>query len=179
VLARLFLSSYDLGDWIQAKHWCDEMKRRFPDSFQSPRCKLFLMTGKNESAATAKGDVSLAWRLADSTTALVAKDRHDFQRLESNLLVAMVLARAELTDSARHVLNRSRGDAQVDPTRDLLQFAAFVDVRLKDNPAAIDDLTTYFAANKGRRESFANNSGWWYDPLKDVPAYRSLVGAIN
>ena len=135
------------------------------------------MTGKNESVAAAKADAPLAWRLADSTVALVGQDRQAFQRLESNLLVAMVLARAELADSARHVLSRSRGDAQVDPTRDVLQFAAFVDVLLGDKPGAIDDLTTYFAASKGRRESFASNSGWWYDPLKELPAYKSLVGA--
>ena len=30
VLARLFLSSYDLEQWTDAGHWCDEMRRRFP-----------------------------------------------------------------------------------------------------------------------------------------------------
>ena len=177
VLARLFLSSYDLADWIQAKHWCEETQRRFPAGLEAPRCKLFLMTGKNESAPKAKEDVAAAWHLADSIVARAAKARHDFQRLNSDLLVAMVLAKAGFTDSARHVLDRSRGSADIDPTRDLLQFAAYVDILLKDNTTAINDLTTFLAAMKGRKDSFATNgAGWWYDDLKTLPAWKSLVG---
>ena len=179
VLARLFLSSYDLQQWPKARQWCDDMQHRFPRSFQAPRCKLFLMTGKNESANAARADTPLAWRLADSVVALAPKARHDFQRFNSDLLVAAVLARAGLNDSARRVLNRSKGNAEIDASRDLAQFAAFVDVLLNDKTAAIADLTTFLAASDRRRASFAANAGWWYDSLKDLPAYKSLVGTTN
>ena len=179
VLARLFLSSYDLEQWPKARQWCDDMQHRFPRSFQAPRCKLFLMTGKNETATAAKEDIPLAWRLADSVVAMAPKTRHDFQRFNSDLLVAAVLARAGLNDSAKRVLDRSKGNAQIDASRDLAQFAAFVDVLLNDKTAAIADLTTFLAASDRRRASFAANAGWWYDPLKELPAYKALVGTSN
>ena len=177
VLARLFLSSYDLQQWPKAKLWCDEMQRRFRDSFQAPRCRLFLMTGKNESQVQARAGVALAWSLADSVTAKAPKARQDFQRLNSNMLVAAVLARAGLADSARRVVSRSKGNAEMDASRDLSQFAAFVEVLLHDKDAAMKDLSEYFAASDRRKASFASNAGWWFDDLKGLPAYQKLIGA--
>ena len=110
---------------------------------------------------------------------MAPKTRHDFQRFNSDLLVAAVLARAGLNDSAKRVLDRSKGNAQIDASRDLAQFAAFVDVLLNDKTAAIADLTTFLAASDRRRASFAANAGWWYDPLKELPAYKALVGTSN
>jgi len=176
VLQRLFLTSYDLADWTPAKHWCDETQRRFSASYQAPRCKLFLLTAKNVTAAAAKSSIGEAWRLADSVTALVDEKKRPFQRLNSNLLVAMVIAKAGLTDSAKHVLDRSRGSSDIDKPRDLLQFAAYVDILLGDKKQAINDLTGFISAMPGRKDSFASGSGWWYDDLKTQPDWKTLTG---
>ncbi|MES1258955.1 MAG: hypothetical protein ABUL71_00065, partial [Gemmatimonadota bacterium] len=177
VLQRLFLSSYDLADWTQAKHWCDETQRRFPASYQAPRCKLFLLTAKNVSPAVAKASIGEAWHLADSVTAIIDEKKRPFQRLNSDLLVAMVIAKAGLNDSAKHVLDRSRGSSEIDKPRDLLQFAAYVDILLGDKKQAINDLTGFISAMPGRKDSFASGSGWWYDDLKSLPDWKSLTGA--
>ncbi len=171
ILARLFLATYEQEQWVQAERWCGEMQRRFPSSFQAPRCQLFLL-----SSRAREPDVALAWRLADSTAALAPESRREFQRLNSDLLVAAVLAKAGQGDSARAVVVRSRGTPAIDPSADLAQFAAFVHVLLSDTTEAIADLRTYLAATPRRREALAADAGWWYRPIKDTPEFRALVG---
>ncbi len=179
VLARLFLSSYDLEQWTDAGHWCDEMRRRFPGSYQAPRCALFLLTTRAESP-----DIDRAWRLADSVAAMAPASRQEFQRLNSDLLAAAVIARASkepgaaggLADSARRVVDRSRGNPTIDASADLAQFAAFVHVTLGDTTAALNDLKAFLAASDRRRVSLAQNPGWWYRPIADTPEFKRLVG---
>jgi hypothetical protein len=118
-------------------------------------------------------DPQLAWRLADSTTALSVAARQEFMRLNSDLLVAAVLARAELGDSARAVVARSRADGELDPSADLAQFSAFVFVLLQDTTAAIDELRRYLVSSPER----ADGLGWWFEPIEGTAAFRALVGS--
>jgi hypothetical protein len=74
-------------------------------------------------------------------------------------------------------VQRSRGTPDVDPTRDLAYLAAFVDNLLGDRRAAIEDLTAYLAANPNRRQSLAQEPGWWFQGLSSTPEWRQLVGA--
>ena len=46
VINRLFLVSYDLGQFAEAAHWCDEGNRRFPGDFKFVKCQLWLLTTK-------------------------------------------------------------------------------------------------------------------------------------
>jgi serine/threonine-protein kinase len=119
ILNRLFLSSYDLEQLPDASRWCDEVRRRFPDSFNAPRCELFMLTTRAREP-----DAARAWRLADSVTQ--RSPRPAYYELNSKMLVAAVLARAGLTDSAAALVERSKGDAEISPTRDLNLFGAFV-----------------------------------------------------
>ncbi len=181
VLGRLVLSSYDLNQPTDVQRWCAEMQRRFPASFQAPRCQLFQMTLRGGAP-----DIARAWRLADSTVALVAPERREFQRRNSDLLVAAVIARAwqadstsrMLADSARAIVSRSRGSRDIDPTADLAQFAAFVEVLLGDAPAAIRDLSDFVAASPKNRQALASEPPpWWFAPIAQTPEYRRLVGS--
>jgi len=61
ILSRLFYSSYDLGQFPDAVHWCEEGQRRFPDDSKFLECQLWLMTSK-----AVEPDVPRAWRLADT-----------------------------------------------------------------------------------------------------------------
>lgn len=181
VLTRLFLSAYDLEDWAGGQRWCKQMQRRFPRSHQAPRCQLFLLTANTTAIAP---DIDLAWTLADSVTALADPGEREYQRFNSAMLVSAVIARAAkatpaaggLADSARHVLERSRGNPGIDPSADLAQFAAFTHVLLGDTTAAISDLTTFLSKSDRRRTSLATNPGWWYRPIQGIPAFQRLVG---
>jgi serine/threonine-protein kinase len=174
VLSRLFYVSYDLGQFTDAVHWCEEGRRRFPGDYKFVECQLFLLTSRAREP-----DVTLAWTLADSTTRLVPDQMREYQRLQTHMMVAAVLARSNLADSARSVARRSRGSNELDPTRDLAHTEAFVHTLLGDTTAAIEALKTYLVANPDRRAAFASDVTWWFRPLENNARFRELVGAIR
>jgi serine/threonine-protein kinase len=179
IMGRLFLASYDLGQFDKAQQWCQEAGRRFPATVIAVRCRLFMLT-----ARTQEPDVAAAWRLADSVVARTPAPRQATARMNSNLLAAAVLVRAgkgtgPLADSARRVVARNEGDATTDPTRDQALPAAFVHAMLKDNADAIRLLKAYFATNPHRVDAYRNDPGWWFKDLAATPEYRRLVGAEN
>jgi serine/threonine-protein kinase len=176
ILARLFVSSYDLGQFDKAEQQCGEAERRFPAFQVAVRCQLFMLTTRNKTP-----DIAAAWRLADSTVARTPAPRRQLYRLNSDMYVAAVIARASksqpaLADSARHVAKRSEGDEKVDPTRDLALVGAFVYSLLNDRDNAIRLLKLYLASNSQIVETFRDDPGWWFRDLTPDPRFRQLVG---
>lgn len=169
-LGRLFLAEYDDGQFVEARRWCDETRRRFPSTFPAPRCDLFMLTTREKEP-----DVARAWRLADSVAEMAPATRKDFYRLNSNLFVAAVLGRAGMADSARKVARGSVGDEEISPTRDLSLVAAFALLQAADTTAALDQLQIYFAANPGMRPAYAEQPGWWFRGISSDPRYRRLT----
>ncbi len=176
ILSRLFTSSYELNNIDpDAISWCDQIKRRFPTSEPAARCQLQLLTTRSKPADAAA--VKLAWALADSVVQRAPAPQKAVKQLGSQLYVAAVLARAGMADSARAVVKRSEGDAEVDPKRDLLLTAAFVHTILADTTAAVNTLNVYFSRNEIRRAAYANDPGWWFKPISGAPAFQKLVGS--
>jgi serine/threonine-protein kinase len=171
VLSRLFLATYDLARFADAARWCELGLHRFPTDSKFVSCRLWLMT-----SSVSAPDVSLAWKLADSIVQLARSQDQPFERLKARMAVAAVLARSGLADSARHVVERSRGNPDVDPTDDLRYIEAFVHVLLKDRTEAIDALKSYLAVNPDRRTTLADDPGWWFEDLKDDSRFKELVG---
>ena len=91
------------------------------------------------------------------------------------MLVAGALARAGLADSARHVLERSRGNPEIDPSRDLIIDEAVVRTILGDKAEAIRLLKDYLVANPDHRAGMATTQSWWWRDLKSDPRYQELV----
>jgi serine/threonine-protein kinase len=183
ILARLFLASYDLEQFTDADRSCEELRRRFPATYQAPRCALFLLTTRIKDP-----DLARAWRLADTMAALAPADAREFWANQAHLLAAVVVARtwaadsvarAPLADSARHVVSRSIGNAEIDPSRDLTQYGAFALALLGDRAGAVDLLKLYVAANERRRAALLENVSWWYRPLVDDPRFKQLAGAAR
>ena len=69
---------------------------------------------------------------------------------------------------------RSHGNADIDPTRDLVYVEAFVRTILEDNEEALDLLTEYMAV-AGRDPSEIDF--WWFDGLREEPRYQMLAGS--
>jgi eukaryotic-like serine/threonine-protein kinase len=172
VINRLFLISYDLSQFVDADHWCQEGQRRFPDNFLFVKCQLLLMTSKAKEP-----DVALAWQLADSVPKLTPLGRREFERLDARMLVAMVLARAGLADSARQVSKRTRAGSgsDVDPTQELAWDAIYVNILVGDKDEALQALKSYLTANPHRREGLAEEPGWWFRGIQDDPRFQELV----
>ena len=174
IMSRLFLSSFDLGQFSDAEHWCQEGGRRFPTKPRLVDCRLWLMTTQQESPNPA-----LAWRLLDSVVSLTPADDTAYWRLYDQTLVAGVLGRAGAVDSARRLLQRSRADANTDPTHDIAYNEAIMYTLLGDKGAAVDQLKVYLAANPARRKGFADDPGWQFADLKNDPGFRQLVGSAR
>jgi serine/threonine-protein kinase len=174
VLNRLFLSSYDLGDISpKADKYCKELNRRFPGTVNAARCQLFLFTTKQFDP-----DVPRAWMLADSLVLRSPAPRRAFQRMYADMYVAAVLARRGFTDSATRVVQRSLGDAQIDPQRELPYAGAFVYTLMADTTKAVGLLRQFFSANEGRRFAYSEDPGWWFRPIAGSKAFRDLVRPI-
>ena len=108
---------------------------------------------------------------------LAPKREQEYQRLNSHMMVAATLARAGQADSARHLVVRSRGQPEIDPTRDLMYAEAFVRTLLGDKAEAISALKVYLAANPEKRAGFAEDAGWWFRGLQEDARFKQLVGA--
>jgi serine/threonine-protein kinase len=176
IFSRLFLASYDLGQFDKAEQWCTAARQRFPNDVRAVRCRLYLLTTKSDPAS-----VSVAWKIADSAVAMVPPGGQPRERLTEDMLVAAVLAQASktqpaLADSARHVARRSEGTAANDPIRDLSWFGAFVYTLLGDKDEAIRLLKQYLAANPQRAASLRADPGWWFRDLERDSRYRQAVG---
>ena len=118
-----------------------------------------------------------AWQLVADLRKVTPDKDWGFEQREAPMLVAAGLARAGMVDSARSVLKRSRGDATVDPSRDLLIDEAVVRVILGDRDEALKLLKLYLVANPGHRKGMANTQSWWWRDLKNDPRYREMVGS--
>jgi len=171
ILFRLFVTSYDLELFTPATDWCEKGYRRFPNNAQFVQCQLMLL-----STSAADPDVPRAWELAADAVQLAPERARAYRQLHGQIFVAAVLARAGLADSARHVLDRSRGDANSDPTKELLGYQAFVRVMLGDKEEAFRLLDEYFTANPQHRAGFRQNVHWWWRPIQDDPRFKAIIG---
>ena len=166
VINRLYLSSYDLGQFTDAQHWCQEGARRFPADYRFTICRLQLLTTRAEEP-----DVARAWRLRDSVTALAPESEREIWTLSAQMTVATVLARAKLADSAQHLIARSRGNQDIDPNRELLFEEAVAQVALGNHDAAFKALKVYWAANPNRQAGMIDNPGWEFQALAADPRW--------
>ena len=174
ILWRLWSTSYDLENKTQSRQWCEEGRRRFPANPRFYQCSLWNVTSGAEAA-----DPEAAWALLDDVLERTPEQDRDLARLQMQVLVAGALAKAgvpALADSARTVLERSRGDARVDPTRELLMTQAFVRTLLGDNQEAVDLLQQYLTFNPDRREGFSQHGHWWWRELRSDPSYQRMIG---
>ena len=173
-LWRLFSTSVDLEDPVEARHWCEEGTGRFPEDPRFAECKIWVNFMRGQ-----RPDVDTAWAALERYVSLSSPNLRDFRRLRGQMQVAMVLARAGLKDSARAVILRSRADASMDPTRELAQFEAAARTMLGDKDEAFAQLGTWLATNPQQRSSLAKDKTWWYKDLQDDTRWKRLVGVSN
>lgn len=169
ILARLFHASYDLDQQRQAQRWCQEGVRRFPRDYRFYQCQLFMMT-RLESP-----DVPRAWRVLASVDSFAPPPIRTLQHLRNQMFVAAVIARAGLTDSAHHVIERSRGTSEIDPEQNLLAFEAFVRTLLGEDEEAIRLLQRYVAANPEHSFEVGGSLLWWWRDLQKQPGFQALA----
>jgi eukaryotic-like serine/threonine-protein kinase len=171
VLWRLYATSYDLEQFQAALDWCDKGRQRFPQNAKFLECRLWLMTTGARPA-----DADEAWRLAGDIAAARPEPQRDYTRRLMQIVVASVLGKAGLADSARRVLVRARTAPDVDPARELVGYEAWVRTQLGDRDEALSLLREYILANPRHREGFRKRVHWWWRPLQNDPRFKALIG---
>jgi serine/threonine-protein kinase len=179
VLYRLFVTSYDMEQFVDAVRWCDEGRARFPANWQFAHCQLSLLSTRGKQP-----DVDEGWRLVGVYEQLVPKPQREFRGRLARILQAAVLARAagaerrpELADSGRRVLERARATPALDPRGELIGYEAFVRTMLGDRDQAVEMLQRYLTAHPEHRAGFARANPWWWRDLQQDPRFRQLVAA--
>ena len=176
VLVRLFWTSHDSEMFPDAAKWCAEGQRRFPRDPFFVECRLWMLTTKAVSP-----DPAEAWRLVDSIRALTPPRDTALATRHARIVAAAVLARSNLADSARRVLERSRGTPEIDPRRELHGDEAVARIFLQDYDEAVRLVASYLAANPDHRKGFATNTSlWWKDQrLQAHKGFKALIAGAR
>jgi serine/threonine-protein kinase len=169
---RLFQTSLDLEDAGEARRWCREGWRRFPDYYRFTECRIWLYALKDQEP-----DVPEAWRLYQRYLELTPPNSRVLNQHYGRMLVAIALARAGLRDSALATARRSRADPSVDETRDLALLEAIVHTMLGDRTEALRQLDIYYTANPQLRAGVARDESWWWKDLRQDPRWRAIAGS--
>ncbi|MDH3458473.1 MAG: hypothetical protein OER90_16645, partial [Gemmatimonadota bacterium] len=169
LLNRMFWGSLDLENFGQARRWCDEGSRRFERDWRFVSCRLWLMATPAVEASPAE-----AWRLRAQLDSLV---RDTFLRTQADYLVAGIVGRAGLADSARSLFlaTRQRLRPDFDPELELLSLEAYLRTLIGDQDESIDLLKRVGAANP--EHDFREAAGtWWWRSIRNHPRFSEVVG---
>ena len=169
ILTRLFHTSYDLDQQRQAQRWCQEGMRRFPRDYRFFQCQLYMMTRLETP------DVPRAWRVLSGLDSLAPAPQRELLHLRNQMLVAAIIARAGLRDSAHHVIERSRSTPQIDPEQGQLALEALVRTFLGEHDEAIRLLQRYVAANPEHSFRVGGDVSWWWWDLQRHPGFQALA----
>jgi serine/threonine-protein kinase len=163
---RLFVTSYQLDDKNEADKWCREGQRRFPNDYRFAECQIWYYGLKGT-----KSDIPAAWAAYDRYVSLSPPSLQAYNKLQGQMRMAVALARADLGDSARRVAERSRGDASIDPSRDLAQIEAIALDVLGDKEAAFKQISIWLARNPQVVGTAGQDETWELKDLREDPKY--------
>jgi serine/threonine-protein kinase len=153
VLRRLYQASYDLGQYQDAREWCLEGNRRFPDNFRFIQCQIYVMTMNQ-----ATPDVAEAWALYERMVSLMPEGPQSEQiQAITQTFIGGVIGQAGLADSASAVMERARVGPEIDAGEQMSMEAAMRSV-IGDTEGAIDILQRYMAQYP---DHFPGEHWWW------------------
>ena len=167
ILSTLFWTNADRESLPEARRWCEEGHRRFPDISEFTRCQLWLLV-----TPLLPADVDRALELRAAIDSLTESR---YLHVEADLLVGGVLGRAEMPDSARSVFDAAHDavSSEFDPGLSLYAREAYVRTLVGDFERAIDLLKQFTAANP--THDFSQLLGnWWWRELRQQPRWREL-----
>jgi serine/threonine-protein kinase len=170
-LWRLFSTSFDLDDAVEANRWCEEGQRRFPKDYRFVECQLWYFRLKG-----VKPDIPRAWHLLNQYVEASPPGLRELNSHKGQMYVAAALARAGAADSARAVATRARADATLDPGREVAYFETVARLIVGDKDEAFQQFSAYLASNPQRREALADDDSWELRDLRADPRFAALTG---
>jgi eukaryotic-like serine/threonine-protein kinase len=125
IMFRVFNTSLDMKRYGDAERWCERGRRTFPQDWTFLMCQLSLLGW----SPVIEPDVNRAWGVLRQLDTVAPADALVWIKPEMTMMVAAVLARAGLGDSAERVIARTKMTAPPDPQ--LPYYEALARVRLK------------------------------------------------
>jgi tetratricopeptide (TPR) repeat protein len=159
----------------EAQKWCTELRTRFPQSYRSVECKLWLYALPAEK----KPDMAEVWKTYDEYVKASPANLQEFDKLKGKMMVGIAYLRAGMPDSAKAIAASSQGDPSVDPRGETVNLAAIIYAQAGDKDKAISLATRWFAANPNQRATAANDNAWWFRDIRDDPRYKALIKSSN
>jgi len=166
IMFRVFNTSLDMKRHADAQRWCERGQRAFPKDWTFLMCQLSLL-GWSPIVAPA---VDQAWGILRQLDSVAPPDALVWIRPEMTMMVAAVLARAGLADSAEQVIARTKMTAPPDPQ--LPYYEALARVRLKQPLVAAGLLEALVRRSPNLLRFFRSRPA--FEPLWDDPRLRSL-----
>ena len=131
IVYRLFYASFQLERYASAVNWCATGRRRFPSDWLFLQCQLTLQA----SSPDMRPSVPAAWRVVGDIASVEPPQTRSWAEPRLRMMVAGVIARAGLRDSAEQVIRAARAAAPDDP--ELLYQEALARVRLSQADSAV------------------------------------------
>jgi TolB-like protein/tetratricopeptide (TPR) repeat protein len=177
IVERLYRAELQAARYDSAQGWCRRGRERFPNDWRFVDCQLTLMGYPQAS----EPDVRLAWRLFEEAEQLDppqsarAAGRPYFP-IYREITVARVLARANLPDSARAVLERARRQVGADPEllRSFTYDEAYVRKLLGDDSAIVIGLLREYVRSSPSYRDFLRSDVKFRD-LHDDPRFQAIL----
>ena len=173
VLQVLAQTSLELEEDEEAMRWCNKGRERFPEDRYFLSCAMTTLA----VSETLEPAVDTMWNLAERLIGDSPADfRREMNRAMAHFQVARLLARAELEDSARAVLDRAISEVPEHPDAVQLKYyeaGAWLQLGLMDR--ALDAVEELVTAVPERRPYWATD--WWFRGLWDDPRFRALVAS--
>jgi TolB-like protein len=167
---RLFYAQYELEQIRDAKRWCDEGYTRFPGNYRFAECKLWLAATPFEEP-----EVDAAWDWLTQLDSLSPEALRPYKVAVGRIMVAGVLRRAALPDSAENVLAGIDRSERVDPQRQLFIYEAAIRATTGDPDGALDALRRWVAATPGSTLGPGTETHWWWREVRTHPDFQPYI----
>jgi len=167
ILRRLFWAHYNLEQLRDARTWCDEGASRFPENYHFAECRLWLMISSAEDP-----DADAAW---EQYARLDSLSPDEYERHLGRLLVAGVLMREGMRDSAAAVFASGQGTAEIDPLQELVLQEAAIRSATGDPDRAVELIRVYLAADPSASLDSGGGLHWWWRNLAGRQDFQALV----
>ena len=169
-LQLLFFTTLETGNPDSARAWCALGVARFVNDPRFAQCDLIVLgwTGRSRRDIARAWDVLDGLERRDSVGALLST--WGFRRM----MVAAIIARAGLVDSAENVVRTTRASAPSEEAiLDLDLYEAYVFATLGDRDRVLERLGAYL-------DRMPHDAAWvsrtrWFAPLHDDARFRTLV----
>jgi serine/threonine-protein kinase len=169
VIRDLYFTMLLREQFDDARFWCAQGVRRFPANPNFMDCELRILGWSARGAR----QVAKAWQLLQATEARDTIDPLPLARLDRRMMVAAVLARSGMGDSARTVMRRAKAGVSDSVASQMAAEEAAVRLLLGERDAALQLLSRYLKVNPQARGVIAESPA--FRLLRADPGFTALV----